>query len=667
MEGFKRNVDGFYDVEDQLPRYLRDLASEQFKAAENRRRELDSSAAFERYRDRVRSNFLDALGGLPKEKTDLRPVCTGTLERDRYVIEKIVFESRPRFHVTSNLYLPVSAGRDKQVPGVLFFCGHADSGKAASLYQQACIDLACNGFAVLAVDPLGQGERHQSYDPETGITPRRNIIEHTYLGHQCLLAGTNVARYFVWDAIRALDYLLSRGEVDADRVGATGNSGGGLQTAYLMLADDRLASAAPCCFITSREDYMKTGQAQDGEQILYRAIDRGPRYDDFVTALAPKPVLIGATQSDFLCVEGAHRTYERAQVIYDHYGADDAIELTVSDTSHGLTPHLREATVNWFRKHLRGIPDDFETDDPEIEPPEALRVTDGEVVAEYSDERHVIDFVRREVRDRNPENLAVVDGEYSDQIRETLRTRFALDRERVRLSPRTIAREERNGLVREKVFFRSESDIVTTAIVVRTPTFDPEDGLPTVVLLERGTEEIGDYEDDIAQLAEQRGLVMVFDPRGIGGVRARNVNTPLENGGEYYDYHGTEYKLASDALMLGTSLVALRVFDVLRAAEYLHERCGDVDLGIVGAGTGAIHALYAAVAHPSFQSVLVEDVPSFYERATRREITVKHGLNVFDVIGSLDVPQLLPALSGREVVRTDFPNGGFPENRMNSS
>lgn len=609
MEGFKQNIDGFYDVENQLPRYLRQLAEQQFDAGDHERNRIDSREALGTHCDQMRDVFFEVLGGLP-ERTELNPVCTGTLNRDGYVIEKVVFESRPGFHVTSNLYLPEN--RDGLVPGVLFFCGHADVGKAADLYQQACIDLARDGFAVLAVDPLGQGERHQFYDPETGEISRRNITEHTYIGHRCLLAGESVARYFVWDAIRALDYLAARPEIDSHRIGATGNSGGGLQTAYLMLADDRLAAAMPCCFITSKEDYMKTGQAQDAEQIIPHAIQRGPWYVDFLTAFAPRPVRIGAAQSDFLCIEGTHRTYERACDAYALYDASDAIDLVISNSTHGLTPTLREAMVNWFRMHLREDDPDFETNASEPETPDSLHcLPDGEVNAAYPDERHVVDFTRQRVREHNPMNPADVNGDYATTMQKRVRERFNLDRNRTRLFPRVIESENESGLVWEKVFFRSEPNIMTTGIVVRTE--DPPDE-PTVLLLDRGTDDLPDYRTDVTALARERGLVLLFDPRGVGGVRARDVNTPLANGGEYYDIHGTAYKLASDTLMLGTSLIALRVFDILRAGEYLRNRLGDVTLSIVGAGKGAIYALYTAVADPTFQSILIEDVPAFYER-----------------------------------------------------
>jgi dienelactone hydrolase len=666
MESFDRNVDGYYDVADQLPQYLQTEADRQFAEAERERATLDSKSAVEDRRDRVHAQFNETLGGLPETKCDLCANRTGTLNRNGYAVEKVVFQSLPEFYVTTNLYLP--ADRDGPVPGILFFCGHADVGKAAGLYQQTCIELARNGFVVLAVDPIGQGERHQFYDPELDEYRRGNLLEHTYLAHQCALAGTNLAQYFVWDGIRAFDYLAGRPEVDETRIGATGNSGGGMQTAYQMLADDRLAAAAPCCFVTSKEDYMKTGQAQDGEQILWRAIERGPRYDDFLTAFAPKPVRVGASQSDFLCIEGTHRTYERARKVYALFDAEEAIDLTVSSTTHGLDPVLREAVVNWFRQHLRDTDPTHEANDPETEDPETLQCfPDGEVNAAYPDARGVPDFTRDAIATVE-EPPADIEGSsddqagspYSSRLRARVRDRFDLNRERVSLFPRVIDETQGENLVWEKVFFRSEADVVTTGVLARRADLDPTSSTPTVVLLDHGTDDLPAYRDDVATVAAERGVALVFDPRGVGGVRARDVNTPLANGGEYFDYHGTEYKLNADALMLGTSLVALRTFDVLRAAEYLRNRFGDVDLGVVGADRGAIHALYASAADSSFRSILVEAVPSFRERATDPAASLSHGLKMHDVIDGLDVPHLLAALADRDVEQVTFPDDGLP-------
>ena len=677
MQSFDRNVDGFYDVENQLPRYLRERAAECFEAERERKASIRTIEDHERRAREMREAFLEGIGGLPDDRPPLSAETTGTLERDGYAIETVVFESLSNFHVTGNLYRPTTEsgstatggsdgaseiGDDGPHPAVLFLCGHAAVGKTASGYQQACIELARNGFVVLSIDPIGQGERIQSYDPETGDNPRQNTTEHTYLATQCAAAGANLTRYMVHDMIRALDYLEARPDVDESRLGATGNSGGGMQTGFLMLVDDRLEAAVPCCFVTSRESYMKTGQAQDGEQIIYGAIERGLNYDDFVSAFAPKPALIGAAQSDFLCIDGARQSLERAKTVYDLYDHPEDVDMAVADRTHGLSPPLREAMVNWFRDHLADAAPDFETGDPAVEDEADLRCTAaGQVHGEYPDETHVVDLNRASVRERHGDaGSAPQDDDgatYAAAMRETVIDALDLERPRCDLHPRRIEREvdEDRGVRWEKVFFYSEPEIVVTGILA-VALESPASVVPTVVLPDRGTDEFDEYRERTAELARERGAAMVFDPRGVGAVQARDVNTPQSNGGEYFDWHGTEYKLGSDALMLGTSLFGMRVFDVCRAREYLAYRIADalsadVDgFALEGVGIGSLHALYAAAADPQFRSLRLENLPySFHDVATNYEYEIDPRLRVHGLVGTCDVPQLLPALEDRDL------------------
>ncbi|WP_255171440.1 alpha/beta hydrolase family protein [Natrononativus amylolyticus] len=678
MDGFDSHVDGYYDVENQLPRYLKARAEERFEAERARKAAIETVDDHERHAAEMREAFLEGLGGLPEQRPPLSAETTATLERDGYAIETVVFESLPDFHVTGNLYRPTrddgesedtdsgegAEATDGPHPAVLFLCGHAAVGKAAGGYQQACLDLVRNGFVVFAIDPIGQGERMQSYDPETGEIPRQNTTEHTYLGQQCAAAESNLARYFVHDMIRALDYLEARPDVDESRLGATGNSGGGMQTGFLMLVDDRLEAAVPCCFVTSRESYMETGQAQDGEQIVYGAIERGLNYDDFVSAFAPKPALIGAAQSDFLCIDGARQSLERARAVYGLYDRPENVDMAVADRTHGLSPPLREAMVNWFREHLRGLEPDFETGDPAVEDVADLRCTAaGQVHGEYADETHVVDLTRAFVERRHDDAgtpPAVDDpAAYAEAMRETVIDELDLERPRCELHPRRIEREEdeERGVRWEKTFFYSEPGVVVTGIAA-VALESPDTVVPTVVLPDRGTNEFERYEERLAALARERGAAMAFDPRGVGAVRARDVNTPQSNGGEYFDYHGTEYKLGSDALMLGESLFGMRVFDVLRARAYLERRVADSDVlpadadgyGLEGVGLGALHAVYAAVANPAFETVRLENLPdSFYEIATSHEYEIDFRRRVHGLVGSCDLPQLLAVLEDRDL------------------
>lgn len=187
---------------------------------------------------------LDAVIGPFPERTPLNPRILGTVRKDGYTIEKIVFESMPGFYVTNCLFIP--SHRSAKAPAILYLSGHTAEAFRNPRYQQLVLNFVSKGFIVLAMDPVGQGERLQYYDPGTRKSlAGGSTAEHSYFGKQCFLTGASAARYFTWDGIRAIDYLVSRPEVDPERIGVTGLSGGGTQTSYIAAMDNRVAAAAP--------------------------------------------------------------------------------------------------------------------------------------------------------------------------------------------------------------------------------------------------------------------------------------------------------------------------------------------------------------------------------------------------------------------------------------
>ena len=202
---------------------------------------IHSVADAERRKQWVRETFLSLIGGLPDYTGPLNARTTGRIQAENYSIEKIIFESLPGFYVTANLYRPDQAGR---YPGILLQAGHTQEGKPEG--QRLAANLALKGFVVLAFDPVGQGEREQTYDPRVDRPLAGwSVPEHIQAGAQSILIGESVARYFIWDAKRALDYLVSRPEVDAARLGAVGCSGGGAVTTFIGALDSRIKAVAP--------------------------------------------------------------------------------------------------------------------------------------------------------------------------------------------------------------------------------------------------------------------------------------------------------------------------------------------------------------------------------------------------------------------------------------
>ena len=343
-------------------------------------------AAFERmktpddvrqWQERLRAAFRNALGELP-ERTPLNPRVVGTIERDGYRVEKVIYESRPNHFVTAALFLPLGKG---PFPGVLVPCGHSANGKASEAYQQVCIMLAKAGMAALIYDPIDQGERIQLFTPE-GKPAASNTTGHCITGLGAILLGQNTATFRVWDGIRSLDYLASRPEIDPARLGCTGNSGGGTLTSYLMALDDRIGPAAPSCYLCGFRRLLATIGPQDAEQNIFGQLAFGMDHSDYVLMRAPKPTLILAATADFFAIDGTWPLFREAKRTYTRLGAPHLVDIVEADEKHGYTAPQRLAAVQFMRRHLLGIdgPADMDPNPTALPEKEILCTPEGQVM-----------------------------------------------------------------------------------------------------------------------------------------------------------------------------------------------------------------------------------------------------------------------------------------------
>jgi dienelactone hydrolase len=369
-----------------LTRYLKRLAQD---ALERRRLAYEgakSPGQLAAYRQRLRAAFVEHLGGFP-ERTPLKARVVGALTGDRYRLEKVLFESQPRHHVTAVLFLPTA--QRPPFPVVVMPCGHAPAGKVEN--QVAGAFLAQNGIACLCYDPIGQGERYQFLGGD-GRPLFRPTTEHTLLGAGSIPLGRNTATYRIWDGIRAIDYLAGRKDLDAARVGVSGCSGGGTLTSYLMALDDRVACAAPSCYLTSLGRLLETIGPQDAEQNIHAQLAFGLDHADYLLLRAPRPTLILAATRDFFDIQGTWDTFRQAQRCYTRLGFGERVALVETDTPHGYAKAQREAMVRWMRRWLAGK--DEPLTQPEIAPRPAadFRCTPGGQVMLLQGERSVVDL-----------------------------------------------------------------------------------------------------------------------------------------------------------------------------------------------------------------------------------------------------------------------------------
>jgi dienelactone hydrolase len=352
----------------------------------------------------LRSRLLGLIGGLPAERTPLNARVVGTIPMRGYRIEKVVFESLPGLHVTALVYLP--DGPPGRKPAVLVACGHSPDGKSFKNYQELAGQLARRGYVVICWDPVGQGERSQFWDASRGRS-RYNLVcgEHAVLGNLACLAGTSLNRYEIWDGMRALDYLLTRPEVDPTRIAATGTSGGGQQAAYLGALDERIRVVAPSCFITSMPMRMANrifeDPDSDPEQDPPGLVSEGVDHAGLLLLAYPRPLIVAAAVKDFVPIEGARRTVRELASLYRRFGKGDRIALAQGHHPHMFSPENRRA-VFAFLDRFSGLPARDGLDAIDILDPRQLRCTASGQVRVDLDGRSLQDVIRDDWRARKP-------------------------------------------------------------------------------------------------------------------------------------------------------------------------------------------------------------------------------------------------------------------------
>jgi len=605
------------------------------------------------YQKRMREFFLAQLGDLP-QRTPLNPQVTGRLEGDGYRVEKIIFESQPKHYVTALLYLPAAK---PPYPGVLVPCGHSAEGKAMDAYQRACILLARNGLGVLCYDPIDQGERIQVLDPN-GKAQVWGTNAHSLLAAGSILLGRSTASFRVWDGMRAIDYLQSRPEIDPNRIGCAGNSGGGTLTSYLMALDDRIQCAAPNCYLTSFRRLLEKLGPQDAEQDIHAQIAYGMDHAEYVIMRGPKPTLICAATQDFFDIRGTWDTFRKSKRFYTRQGFPERVELVEADQKHGFSKELRVATVRWMRRWLLGIDDAVtEADCPVLTEADARCAPGGQVML-LPGARNVYDLnadleaklveqrkqFRQQgavagppVRTASSEHATTLEQAQRPMLEEVRRItgiRKLADMPAPECT--NVGAVSRKGHRIEKLILRPEADIWLPALA-----FVPEQrgAEATLYLHAEGKEVDAAPGGPIEQLVAKGHVVLAVDLRGLGETQPTGKDGPL----------GREWADVFLAYMLDTSYLAKRAEDVLVCARFLAnypEGGKPQKVHLVSIGPVGPAALHAAALEPQlFSTITLRDCVVSWSNVVRTAMPSNQLINV--VHGALrvyDLPDLLATL-----------------------
>ena len=352
-----------------------------------------------RVQKQIRQKLLTMLGALPAVRTPLHPRITGRVAMDGFHIEKLIFESLPGVYVTALLYVPdqQNGGDHTKLPAVLVPAGHAENGKAH--YQALCQRLVQRGYVVISWDPVGQGERSQFWDAKAGRSRYNRICaEHAILGNLAYLVGTNLARWEIWDGLRAFDYLLTRPEVDPERINITGTSGGGFQAMHIAALEPRIKVAAISCFITSLpmriHNRIFKDPDSDPEQDLDGMISNGVDHAGLLLLMYPRPVLVAAATLDFFPIEGTHKTFQEVSELYRRFGHADRIAMAEGYHGHQYSDENQKAAFE-FLDQFNQLPAGqtlATTTDLDEKAVQCTRT--GQVMLDFEGARSLMDVVR---------------------------------------------------------------------------------------------------------------------------------------------------------------------------------------------------------------------------------------------------------------------------------
>jgi cephalosporin-C deacetylase-like acetyl esterase len=564
-----------------------------------------------RWQQRVRSRLSERLGDFP-ERTPLRPRVVGRIERPGFTVEKIILESRPRYYVTANLYLPKAAlGRAASplaaaarrglralpAPAILIPCGHAPAGKTNRAYSEAGIALALKGYVALVFDPTGQGERSECIDPATGRhLVRLTVCQHHWTGKPCLLTDTTLAGYRTWDGIRCIDYLLTRPEVDPRRIGVMGNSGGGAMTMLITAVDDRVAVCAASHPGGSCEDMLLRGYQ--------------PPDCDLLSLIAPRPcrIIVGNKSGE----EEGHRIKLDAMMpFYEAAGCPERLELVMVDGYHDLLAPKREASVEWLNRWLGRVEEDSR--EPRFRPIAARKLwcTERGQVQQSLGGETMCSLNR--VRARRIAPVRVVPTSDEARLKQraallaALKARLGFKRVQGALHSKSLGVWQMGDLDVEPVVFESEPDMPVAALLLTPKALRA--GSPVVVhACEEGKPK--DLAPDRLPvfLARQGFRVLSIDVRDTGeGALCECPPFPDRHRKGLCAYIPELFRremLAIRALGIGRSRSGMRVLDILRAGDWLKER-GLLGKGfaVVGEGRLGIEALKAAAFDPRVVAV----------------------------------------------------------------
>lgn len=623
LEAVEKSFSGyvFYSLKDKAYQYALNQRFKAFDRIDALRSAVDTKEKLNIYHEKVKNNLKAVMGDIPYDKDfPLDMKVFKIIEEENLLIKNIVFSSRENVFITANLYLPKN--RVAKAPAVLLQCGHSKNGKASKAYQKAARIIASTGIIVLVTDPIGQGEREEYFD-ETGasvISPA--VGNHQQFGNQCFLAGSSPIKYFLADAMRSIDLLCSLDEVDSEKIGATGISGGGTMTSLLMAYDDRIKVAAPGCWPCSGREYFVVGSAPDSEQIWPDVLSYDLDVFEIMLCHYPKPLLFISAKYDFIPYEGVKKLYNETKRLYGLSENQDNVQISTVPKPHGYAVESAKDAAEFFAKHLLGKELDVDIENVNALDDQQLFCTNsGKVLADIENSISAFEENLKEFSGQKP----LSEKEKYEILDKKVFLSRPKDNEIVfRKLTESYFTGVYDGMWVQPYIWLTHDMMPCHGIMFKNEKFQNKDLPVTICLWQGGTDNLCENSDKIKQICDSGRAAFVVDLTAMGKC------SPNQMKGETDVYAATSSitdKIAKSLFATGDSLCALKAYDLLQTIRVLREEISsDIELYTTGK-----YCIFGRIVE-----ILDKDVLLTFENETKVSDIIKN--KYYD---NYDIPQII--------------------------
>lgn len=597
------------------------------------------------HRLELRRQAAEMLGLDPMpERTDLNPVVTGKIEREDFTVEKLHFQSLPHLYVTANLYLPKHP--TNPAPAVLYVCGHAVAATNGvsfgnkTAYQQHGIWFARNGYVCLIIDTVQWGEITGHH--------RGTYSEGQWWWNS---RGYTPAGIETWNAIRALDYLASRPEVDPGRIGVTGRSGGGAYSWYLAAMDDRVKVIAPVSGITDLQNHIVDGSVDHHCDCMFFVNTYRWDYPMLAALCAPRPLMLGNADTDRLFpVSGVMRTHETVKRIYELYGAKTNFGLVMVPGLHKDVQDLQVPAFRWFNIHLKHEDPVIEMAAVKMFAPSDLKVFE-KIPYDQINTTIQDSFVPRAKLPEVPKSALAWNNLRDNWLKEIRAKCFgAWPADESAPKIRSLFSERNNGIIYEAYEIQSEAEVPLRLYVMRKNSKE----LQIILHVADATfkpKELKDATGLSPRILETKSM---FGPRDIvdeligkikkDGCAQAVLFTRATGPGAWSGDDALQRNLRRRFMLLGQTLDGMRVWDIMRAVRGLKtvREFYNAAANVQARGEMGVNALYASLYEPGIASLDLGDIPSSHQTK---------GPDYLNVLKFVDIPQATAMAAERCPVR----------------